>query len=297
MPVKVFKFTQSALNEIKVPTKEEKIIKCRDIIQRNLLWIISYTGFRRFYLGINIGGIYYKIKIGDSPDLTVAKARKKIQQLKRDIANGINPMDERRKINKERREKREKRLKLKNELTFGQVHVKYIIEYSSLYHKSWKIMAQRVKRYLESLYNKKISEITKEDIQKIFDEITAMKHYVTANSILKLLSPIFNKAIEWGLLEKNPVCGIKRHKEESRSRYVTNEEMGRVMKVLAEKENSQLKEEQKQSKISEKLFLFTALFTAARSGNILAMRWDEISLSEKYGVYQKLRVKIVKLYM
>ncbi|WP_269763908.1 hypothetical protein [Orientia tsutsugamushi] len=42
-------------------------------------------------------------------------------------------MDERRKINKERREKREKRLKLKNELTFGQMHEKYA-EYSSIYH-------------------------------------------------------------------------------------------------------------------------------------------------------------------
>nr|WP_052691213.1 hypothetical protein [Orientia tsutsugamushi] len=104
-------------------------------------------------------------------------------------------------------------------------------------------MPQRVKMYLESLYNTKISKITKEDIQKIFDEITARKHYVTANSILKLLSPIFNKAIEWGLLEKNPVCRIKRHKEESRSRYVTNEEMERLMKVLTEKENSQLTEE------------------------------------------------------
>ncbi|KJV73967.1 integrase [Orientia tsutsugamushi] len=100
MPVKVFKFTQSALNEIKVPTKEEKISKFRDLIERNLLFIISYTGFRRLYLGININGVYYRIKIGDSPDLTVAKARKKIQQLKRDIANGINPMDERRKRKK-----------------------------------------------------------------------------------------------------------------------------------------------------------------------------------------------------
>ncbi|WP_410517964.1 Arm DNA-binding domain-containing protein [Orientia tsutsugamushi] len=53
------------------------------------------------------------MKIGDFPDLTVAEARKKIQQLKSDIAKGINPMDERRKINKERREKREKRLKIK----------------------------------------------------------------------------------------------------------------------------------------------------------------------------------------
>ncbi|KJV54001.1 hypothetical protein OTSGILL_0198 [Orientia tsutsugamushi str. Gilliam] len=267
MPVTVFEFTQSALNKIQVPTKEEKILKFRDIIQRNLLFIISYTGFRRLYLGININGVYYRIKIGDSPDLTVAEARKKIQQLKRDIARGINPMDERRKVNKERREKREKRLKLKNELTFGQVHVKYT-EYSSLYHKSWKRTSERIKRYLESLYNTKISEITKEDIQKIFDEITARKHYVTANNILMNLSPIFNKAIELGLIDKNSVHGIKRHKEESRSRYVTSEEMERVMKVLAEKENSQLTEEKKQSKISE----FTALFTAARSGNILAMR-------------------------
>ncbi|BAG41193.1 Arm DNA-binding domain-containing protein [Orientia tsutsugamushi] len=130
MPVTVFKFTQSALNKIKVPTKEENIIQFRNTKERNLLLIISYTGFRRFYLVINIGGIYYKIKIGTSPDLTVKEARKKVMKLKKDIAKGINPMDERRKINKERREKREKRLKLKNELTLGHVHEKYT-EFSS----------------------------------------------------------------------------------------------------------------------------------------------------------------------
>ncbi|KJV69759.1 putative integrase [Orientia tsutsugamushi str. UT76] len=51
---------------------------CRDIIERNLVLIISYTGFRRLYLGININGMYYKIKIGTSPDLTVTEARKKV---------------------------------------------------------------------------------------------------------------------------------------------------------------------------------------------------------------------------
>ncbi|WP_371255729.1 hypothetical protein ACA351_00700 [Orientia tsutsugamushi] len=35
--------------------------------------------------------------------------------------------------NKEMREKRHKRLQLQNELTFGQVHVKYA-EYSRIYH-------------------------------------------------------------------------------------------------------------------------------------------------------------------
>ncbi|SPR09890.1 integrase [Orientia tsutsugamushi str. Gilliam] len=59
MPVTVFKFTQAALNKIKVPTKEEKIIQCRDKKERNLLFTISYTGFRRLYLVININGLYY----------------------------------------------------------------------------------------------------------------------------------------------------------------------------------------------------------------------------------------------
>ncbi|WP_371218902.1 hypothetical protein ACA350_00820 [Orientia tsutsugamushi] len=68
--------------------------------------------------------------------------------------------------------------------------------------KSWKKSAERVKRYLASLYNKNISEISKEDIQKIFDKITEKKRYVTANNTLMNLSPIFNKSIDWELLDK-----------------------------------------------------------------------------------------------
>ncbi|WP_289844167.1 hypothetical protein [Orientia tsutsugamushi] len=37
----LFKFMQAALNKIKVPTKEEKIIPCRDKKERNLLFIID----------------------------------------------------------------------------------------------------------------------------------------------------------------------------------------------------------------------------------------------------------------
>ncbi|SPR08296.1 integrase [Orientia tsutsugamushi] len=65
MPVTVFEFTQSALDKIQVPTKEEKISKFRDLIERNLLFIISYTGFRRLYLGININGVYYSTNVGN----------------------------------------------------------------------------------------------------------------------------------------------------------------------------------------------------------------------------------------
>ncbi|KJV53538.1 phage integrase family protein [Orientia tsutsugamushi str. Kato PP] len=138
-----------------------------------------------------------------------------------------------------------------------------------------------VKNYAAPFYDKNISEVTVEDIQKLFDEKIAKEYYVTANNILMKLNPIFNKAIEWGLIDKNPVQRIKMHKQESRSRYVTNEEIGRLMAVLKEKENSQLTESQKRAERSGKIFTFISLFTAVRKSNVSGMRWDEIRFEEK----------------
>ncbi|WP_371219038.1 hypothetical protein ACA350_02455 [Orientia tsutsugamushi] len=59
-----------------------------------------------------------------------------------------------------------------------------------------------VKSYTAPFYDKNISEVTVEDIQKPFDKKTEKKYYVTANDILMKLNPIFNKAIEWGLIDK-----------------------------------------------------------------------------------------------
>ncbi|WP_342638753.1 site-specific integrase [Orientia tsutsugamushi] len=148
-----------------------------------------------------------------------------------------------------------------------------------------------VKSYTAHFYDKNISEVTVEDIQKLFDKKTEKKYYVTANDILMKLNPIFNKAIEWGLIDKNPVHGIKRHRQESRSRYVTNEEMGRLMAVLKEKENSQLTELQKRAERLGKIFTFISLFTGARKSNVLEMRWDEMSLSEKIWCIPKTKSK------
>ncbi|WP_371218903.1 hypothetical protein ACA350_00840 [Orientia tsutsugamushi] len=61
----------------------------------------------------------------------------------------------------------------------------------------WKKSYVIVKSYTAPLYHKKISEITEEDIQKLFDEITAKKYYVTANNILMKLSPILDLFRNW----------------------------------------------------------------------------------------------------
>nr|WP_064591899.1 hypothetical protein [Orientia tsutsugamushi] len=46
-----------------------------------------------------------------------------------------------------------------------------------------------VKNYAAPFYDKNISEVTVEDIQKLFDEKIAKEYYVTANNILMKLKP------------------------------------------------------------------------------------------------------------
>ncbi|WP_375327196.1 tyrosine-type recombinase/integrase [Candidatus Tisiphia endosymbiont of Nemotelus uliginosus] len=85
-----------------------------------------------------------------------------------------------------------------------------------------------------------------------------------------MLKAIFNKAIEWGLLEKNPVTGIKQHKEQSRDRYITKEEAPRFFQALEEETNQLMKD-----------FVLISLYTGARKSNVLSMRWESISFANK----------------
>jgi integrase len=48
------------------------------------------------------------------------------------------------------------------------------------------------------------------------------------NRALSVLRVVFNHALEWGLVESNPVIGIMRHHEHKRSRYLSNAERAAI---------------------------------------------------------------------
>ena len=84
----------------------------------------------------------------------------------------------------------------------------------------------------DDLYDKKISAITREDIQKIFNVISNRAKY-SANRFFELLRVVFNKAIALGLLVKNPAIGIEEHEKQARERYInTKEEMSRFIDAI-----------------------------------------------------------------
>ncbi|MDD9335502.1 MAG: site-specific integrase [Rickettsiaceae bacterium] len=122
----------------------------------------------------------------------------------------------------------------------------------------------------DDLYDKKISAITREDIQKIFNVISNRVKY-SANRFFELLRAVFNKAIALGLLGKNPAIGIEEHEEQARERYInTKEEMSRFIDAIKTSTNRQMAD----------VFLLS-LLTGARKSNVLSIKWNNINFEDR----------------
>jgi integrase len=131
-------------------------------------------------------------------------------------------------------------------------------------------------RYLKSWRNRHISSIKRNDVKKF--HTAAMNTYggVTANRLVTFLRTLFyyaQEGMDWkgDNPARNP--GKKGSKilvdEASRETFIKAEEMPGFLDTLRKETNVDLRD-----------FVIIALFTAARSGDVLAMRWDQVSQDE-----------------
>jgi integrase len=249
-----FNFTKNRLLKIECPKTKQQLYK--DITEKGLILIASYGGSKTFYLGKKIQEKYHRLKIGRFPDLSIVEARVKANELKTLIAKNINPMEE--------------KIRLSKEMTFKALFDKYVDEYAKYHIKKWQEDVSMMERRAKHLYNTKISIIKRDDIQKIFNNLTDNVGKISANRFLQRLTGIFNKAIEWDLLEKNPTRSITKHKEKSRKRFINREEMSRFVEVLNNEPNQKMAD-----------LFWILLLTGARKGNVLSMQWQHINLKGK----------------
>jgi integrase len=115
---------------------------------------------------------------------------------------------------------------------------------------------------------KKLHQIKKREIEKFHNSFPELK--VTHNRILSLISHIFTKAIEWDYIEINPAQGIRKKKEEKRTRYLSRDEINRLLAVL---------DSYPQKHISQALKII--LFTGSRRGEVLGAQWSEFNFERQ----------------
>lgn len=117
-----------------------------------------------------------------------------------------------------------------------------------------------------------VQEVTRAEVAKLHHSLRATP--VQANRVLAALSKMFSLAEVWGYRPQNtnPCFRQARFKEQKRDRYLTPEELSRLGDLLRDREDHG----------AESPYVVAALrlliFTGARLGEILGLRWEFVDL-------------------
>jgi integrase len=246
-------FTEKRVKGLALPPAGAKQVYYRDAQTRGFQVAVYPTGAKTFILYRKVQGRPERILIGKWPDLSVEKARNTADQMNGAIAQGKNPAEER----------RQTRL----EGSFENLWNRYLELHAKPYKQPRSVAEDEAnyRRYLSDWATRRLSSIHRRDVEKLHADLAEKSGVYAANRVLALLSTVFNKATEWGWNGANPCKGVKKFREESRERFLTQDEMPKFLKALAEEPSQDFRD-----------FILTALLTGARRGNVLAMRWDEI---------------------
>ncbi len=118
----------------------------------------------------------------------------------------------------------------------------------------------------------RVADVSHSDIQKLHNRMSQTPYQ--ANRTLALLSKMFELSIRWGLRNDNPVRGVEKFHEEKRQRWLSDEELKRLLKALSTHQNQ----------MAANAIRFQ-LLTGARIGEVLSAKWDDFELER--GVWTK----------
>jgi len=125
--------------------------------------------------------------------------------------------------------------------------------------------------YLSHWAERRAEEITRAEIQSLVTELGTSGRRTTANRVVQLIRPMFNKGRIWGLLNcSNPAVGVQLYRLKSRDRFLQFDELGKFFEAVSRLRYDATRDA-----------LLLMLFTGARRGNICAMRFEEIDWHRK----------------
>ncbi|MEO1140491.1 MAG: site-specific integrase [Pseudomonadota bacterium] len=231
------------------------------------------TGRKTYVLKYRVGGGRQGRRrepvIGQHGALTPDQARKVAQEWLRDVALGLDPAAEREASRKAP--------------SIGDVLKRYLKEHAEPHKKPSSI--RNDKRIIENTlipeFGKlKIRDFSRQDIGKLHGKLKDTPY--EANRTLALMSKVCNLAEIWGLRTdgSNPCRHIKRYREHRRERLLSEQELAKLGSVLRSANLGPIRDVDGEEKLinpAAVAALRLLLFTGARAGEVLSMKWAWIN--------------------
>jgi integrase len=252
---KTFNFTKKALDALIRPTAGKRLY-VYDTKVRGLELMLTEQGSKSFKVYRKCNGKPVRVTLGKYPEMTIEQARNEAQRVITEMINGKNPNEEKK--------------KLRSETTFSEIFSLFMERYSKQNKKTWKSDEINVRRFLSSWFNRKLSGISRQEVQALHEKVKKENGLYQANRLLARIHIIYNKAIEWGWEGINPAQGVKKFKEKSRDRFLHPDEMPRFFEALDTEENDAIRD-----------YIYISLLTGVRKSNVLAMRWEELHFERR----------------
>ena len=215
---------------------------------------LTAAGAKAFVLNYRAAGLERRLTIGRHPTWSVAAAREEATALRRRIDRGEDPLDQRIEARK---------APTVRDL-WVEVKTKHLPTKSARAAKDDASMWGKI--ILPALGSRKCAAVTHTDVDDLHADVTRTRP-VRANRVVEVLRTAMNLAIRWGWRTSNPCTGSRRNAEDKRTRYLSDAEVGRLVRALEE-------HPQRSSCDAIKMLLLTG----ARRSEVLRATWDMFDL-------------------
>ena len=251
-PTPATRLTLTELRIANLPSPHAGVVYIYDTVTPSLSIRVTSAGGRSFVVVKKINGKAQRITLGRFPGLRLDDARQAARTIAGEIAKGEDPVAL-------RRAARARKTKLSDLWPAYLSHLKQR-------NRTWRRDEKRWETEVRpALGNKALAEITRSDCQALVDRI-GTAHPIAANRVASFLSALFNFAVRSDRLAANPARSLIRYQETSRSRVLKSDELKDLISPI------EIEGEPWAS------VLLMLLFTGARRGSVLSMRWEDIDL-------------------
>lgn len=195
-----------------------------------------------------------EINIGAYPKVSLSSAREIAAQYTKDLTAGIDLIGQSQTV--------------REEPTLDQAFDRWITKKATRGKTSWVTDKLRYDKYIRpSFGTRRVSDITSRQIENWFLSLPKKTGLSTtsANRILVIIKTIFNQELRQ---YDNPCTGIRLNREESRERFLRPSELPAFFEALTYEETPEYLRD----------FIYLGLYTGARKGNLLGMKWQDIDL-------------------
>ncbi len=238
-----FYFNPYILDNLPAPVRGFDVVQ--DISEPRLRMYITSRGVKTFFVRKRVRGKDKRILIGNYPQIDIEDARGAVPAI----------LDEAMKKPPVRRKK----------ITFKQFLDLYLSNKVRRGEDSHMKLVRAINRHLVSLFDKKICEITSDDIRECIAKISGV---AIAARMYELLQSIFNYAVDMGYVKTNPVMAVDKVKQNRRVRPLNRAGLCRLVGAIGQVEDLTLRS----------AFLMLIYGFAPRS-KIFSMAWEDLDFN------------------